>query len=215
LLSFPNCDLEKQNKFGFKPSEIVCERKGDKSVKSEILKLFEARVYIPLLRDDFSAQIGEPFEGRIEDKRVSGLAGPMSPQQADALYNTLKSPRRCTLREKRIRLTDPQKGLERIARTFCKEMNVNWIEFWPFLNTCINLSSDEGLNRLEHHLRDVYFVCFHSIIFTIICPNNSTNDFMFSEWIARSQEINHWFGLKRLKTIIIIECLYYVMNFRS
>lgn len=164
LLTFPKCDLEKRNKLGFKASEIVCERNGDKTVKSEILKLFEAQLYIPLIREDFSAQVGEPFKGKIEDERVSGLAGPMSPKQADLLFNTLRSPRKCTPREKRIRLTDPQKGLERIARNFCHDMKVNWIEFWPFLNVSIDLSSYEGLNQLEQHLRNVYFRmdCFAS-----------------------------------------------------
>ncbi|CAG2108017.1 unnamed protein product [Medioppia subpectinata] len=105
------------------------------------------------------AQVGEPVKGMVGDRNVSALAGPMSPKQADQLFQSLKSPRRCTPIERRIRLTDSRKGLERVARNLCKDMNIIWAEFWPFLNTRIDLTSDEGLNLLEKHLCHIYYVC--------------------------------------------------------
>jgi hypothetical protein len=165
LLSYPNCDKEKTNKLGVKPSDVICERKGDKSLKLEIIKSFESQIYIPLIRDNFSAQIGKPFKGNIETNQLNGevsaVAGPMSPKQAEQLYKTLKSPHKCTPKDRSIRLTDSRKGLERIARNLCAELDINWKEFWPFLDRNLNLSSDEGLDLLERHLRNIYYVCIY------------------------------------------------------
>ena len=147
---------------GQTPIDVICQRKGDQKLTNDIKKLFEDQLYIPLIRDDFSAQIGKPFKGLIETSDLNGevaaVAGPMSPKQAEQLYKTLKSPHKCTPSDRRIRLTDSRKGLERIARNLCKDMDIHWIEFWPFLNIKIDLTSDEGLIHLEKHLRNIYFV---------------------------------------------------------
>ncbi|XP_054159624.1 ankyrin repeat and LEM domain-containing protein 2-like [Oppia nitens] len=157
LLKYQICDIEKLNKNSRKPYEVICERKGDEITKRKIQKLFKSQIYLPLFRDDFSAQIGKPVKGVVHDSTVSALAGPMSADEANHLFETLKSPRKSTPQQRKIRLTDSRKGLERIARNICKEMNINWIEFWPFLNCSIDLTADEGLNRLEKHLRTVYY----------------------------------------------------------
>ena len=156
------CDTEKVNRNGQKASQIICERKGDARIKEEIRKRFESRHYVPLIRDDFKAQIGKPYKISTAEPEISGevaaLAGPMSPEQAQKLYDKLKSPLKCTPSQRKIRLTDSRKGLERIARNLCKEMDINFVEYWNFLNTSVDLRSEQGLQLLESHLRNVYYV---------------------------------------------------------
>ena len=50
--------------------------------------------------------------------------------------------------------SDAEKGWERIARNYALETYfIKWSEYWPFLNTYINLSSDDGLRLLEYYLQ--------------------------------------------------------------
>jgi len=50
--------------------------------------------------------------------------------------------------------SDAEKGWERIARSYALETySINWSEYWPFLDTYINLSSNDGLRLLEYYLQ--------------------------------------------------------------
>lgn len=50
--------------------------------------------------------------------------------------------------------SDAEKGWERIARSYALETySINWCEYWPFLDTYINLSSADGLRLLEYYLQ--------------------------------------------------------------
>lgn len=50
--------------------------------------------------------------------------------------------------------SDAEKGWERIARSYALETYaLNWCEYWPFLDTYTNLSSDDGLQLLEYYLQ--------------------------------------------------------------
>jgi len=50
--------------------------------------------------------------------------------------------------------SDAEKGWERIARSYALETySINWCEYWPFLDTYINLSSNDGLRLLEYYLQ--------------------------------------------------------------
>jgi hypothetical protein len=50
--------------------------------------------------------------------------------------------------------SDAEKGWERIARSYALETySINWCEYWPFLDTYINLSSNNGLRLLEYYLQ--------------------------------------------------------------
>ena len=50
--------------------------------------------------------------------------------------------------------SDAEKGWERIARSYALETYmIPWCEYWPFLDTYINLSSNEGLRLLEFYLQ--------------------------------------------------------------
>ncbi|XP_037937378.1 uncharacterized protein LOC119670977 isoform X2 [Teleopsis dalmanni] len=54
--------------------------------------------------------------------------------------------------ERHIKLTDTEKGLEMLGRELAKENNVDWREYWDFLDSFINITSDEGLQRFENYL---------------------------------------------------------------
>lgn len=51
-----------------------------------------------------------------------------------------------------MRFRDLEKGLERLGKTLANKYNVEWREYWPFLDSFADLSSDEGLELLEKYL---------------------------------------------------------------
>lgn len=135
--------------------EAICERKGDADTKQIITTLFKKRIYVPLLRVEENVSVGEPSLNK--DPRTAANAGPMSPEQAQSLSVFLRSPARNS-EISHIRLSDPLKGVERIARRKCSEMGINWSEWWPFLDAAIDLRSQQGLELLENHFRKVVSV---------------------------------------------------------
>ncbi|RWS11063.1 ankyrin repeat and LEM domain-containing protein 2-like isoform X1 [Dinothrombium tinctorium] len=157
ILLSQNCDVEKVNKQNKKPIDCVCERGGNSEIRSEIISLFESRYYVSVIRDFDRVEIGKPDTKIPENTNVHAIAGPMSPNEAQKLYEHLKSPhRRGNSGELEIRLTDSQKGVERVARSICRSTQIKWTEFWPFLDCHVDLASDEGLRKLENHLRRMY-----------------------------------------------------------
>lgn len=54
-------------------------------------------------------------------------------------------------KERHIKITDTEKGLELIGRELAKEQNVEWREYWDFLNLFINIASEIGLKKLENY----------------------------------------------------------------
>ena len=86
----------------------------------------------------------------------------MSPQVADTIRNTVTPKRsrgmRFTQSEKvrRIRLTDPEKGIENVCRPLCLANGISLIERWTFLadSGFVNFQSDDGLKLLECHLKE-------------------------------------------------------------
>ncbi|KAI1301939.1 Ankyrin repeat and LEM domain-containing protein 2 [Halotydeus destructor] len=156
LLSYPQCDTEKINKLGKKAIESICERKGDNQTKERMLKLFENRYFVPVIReDDGTPKILPPCRDITSPQSPiqspTAYAGPMSPQQAEDFYGFLKSPVR-KFKSHAIILSDHDKGVERVARAECRKIGVRWAEFWPFLDSCLDLASVEGLTVLEKHL---------------------------------------------------------------
>jgi len=85
----------------------------------------------------------------------------MSPLVAAKISNKVTPKRsrgmRFTQSEKirRVRLTDPEKGIENICRPVCLESGITLIERWNFLPTdgFLNLQSTEGFRQLENHLK--------------------------------------------------------------
>lgn len=158
----------------------------DAELRKQIESYFEDRFFVPVLRSEdnsvaplvgqpFSPDAGRgiPFSGRPPQSPrpqsprdpslvVVATVGPMSPTEAEQVYKSWKTPPRRRLDATsfgpldHVRLSDPEKGLERVGRNIAKELSLPWSEFWPFLGTWCNLSSSEGLSKLEAHLRKMH-----------------------------------------------------------
>lgn len=61
-----------------------------------------------------------------------------------------------------LRFKDPDKGLERIGKKLANKYEINWKEYWPFLDNFVDITSEEGLNMLEDFLSNRYAVLNHS-----------------------------------------------------
>ena len=60
-----------------------------------------------------------------------------------------------SIREAAMRMEDPLTGLERVARIKAKDMGIPMKQQWSFLNTYIDVTTDEGLSVLEDHLNNI------------------------------------------------------------
>ncbi|XP_053210704.1 ankyrin repeat and LEM domain-containing protein 2-like [Panonychus citri] len=157
LLSYPDCDRGRPNKFNQVPYDVICSRKNDEKAKKQIKDHFEARFYVAINREFDRVTVCKPSETPPLDNSISGIAGPMSPKLAEEIYNTLKSPPKASSPRKfRIRFTDGSRGVERVASMECRRLHLNWVEYWPFLDCYIDLTSPEGLEMLENHLKKVH-----------------------------------------------------------
>ncbi len=80
---------------------------------------------------------------------VRAFLGPLSPNDANQVRNEWQ---RSTPRS--LKLTDPEKGLERQGRKVAREHNSSLFEYWEFLDSYCDLSSTDGLRMLDNHLHD-------------------------------------------------------------
>ena len=77
--------------------------------------------------------------------------GPLSPNEAE---NVKFEWRKHSPANKILRLTDPDKGLERQGRELARKYRTQLIEFWPFLDAYCDISSEEGLQLFENYLQE-------------------------------------------------------------
>ncbi|KAG7489696.1 hypothetical protein JOB18_018143 [Solea senegalensis] len=173
LCSHPDVDKNRKNKDGQKPCEIICSRKNKtQEVKQKINDYLEDRCYIPLLRaTDNTSQpiIGDLWSPESSEnlsliKRhprspmdplmtVTAFAGPLSPSKADDFRRSWKTPPRERAEFfHHILKSDPYRGVERVGRDLAHEMGHPWAEYWDFLDSFVDLSSTEGLRKLEEFL---------------------------------------------------------------
>ncbi|XP_042297384.1 ankyrin repeat and LEM domain-containing protein 2 isoform X2 [Sceloporus undulatus] len=176
LASHPNAVKNLPNKYGHTPAEVVCERSKNKSadLKGKIREYLEGQCYVPLFRaeDNVSAPvIGPPWSpdqaddiphgslpryvGSPKDPvlAVRAYVGPVSPSKAEDFHRLWKTPPR----EKagyyhNLRKSDLERGVERVGRELAHELGFPWVEYWEFLGCFVDLSSQEGLQKLEEYL---------------------------------------------------------------
>ncbi|XP_040843114.1 ankyrin repeat and LEM domain-containing protein 2 isoform X2 [Ochotona curzoniae] len=173
LSSHPLIVKNMRNKYNKTPEEVICERSKNKSMelKERIKEYLQGHYYVPLLRaeDTSSPVIGEPWASdqtaatshhghsgggpRDPVLTLRAFAGPMSPSKAEDFRRLWKTPPR----EKAgffhsVRKSDPERGIERVGRELAHELGYPWVEYWEFLGCFVDLSSQEGLQRLEDYL---------------------------------------------------------------
>ncbi|KFO72324.1 Ankyrin repeat and LEM domain-containing protein 2, partial [Cuculus canorus] len=176
LTSHPAIVKNPRNKYDQTPAEVVCERSKNKSaeLKEKLKEYLKGRYYVPLLRaeDNSSAPvIGAPwspdqtddspqrtlskYTGSPKDPVLSirAFAGPMSPSKAEEFRRLWKTPPR----ERagffhNVRKSDLDRGVERVGRELAHELGFPWVEYWEFLGCFVDLSSQEGLRKLEEYL---------------------------------------------------------------
>uniref|UniRef100_A0A8C7USZ0 LEM domain-containing protein n=1 Tax=Oncorhynchus mykiss TaxID=8022 RepID=A0A8C7USZ0_ONCMY len=175
LCSHPATDKHRQNKYNQKPSTVICERKNKTSdIKKKIKEYLEERCYVPLLRDtdnSFQPVIGLPWSpsplevdfhslgsgvaGSPIDPvmTVRAYVGPLSPSKADEFHRLWRTPPRDRAEYfHRILKSDPDRGAERVGREIAHGMGHPWAEYWDFLQSFTDLSTEEGWKRLEEYL---------------------------------------------------------------
>uniref|UniRef100_I3JYL5 Ankyrin repeat and LEM domain-containing protein 2 n=1 Tax=Oreochromis niloticus TaxID=8128 RepID=I3JYL5_ORENI len=173
LCSHPDIDKNRENKDGQKPRDLICSRKNKSpEVKQKISDYLEDRCYIPLLRaTDNTSQpiIGAPWSPESSESlsliqrhtrspkdpmmAVTAFAGPLSPSKADDFRRFWKTPPRDRAElYHHILKSDPDRGAERVGRDLAHEMGHPWAEYWDFLDSFVDLSSGEGLRKLEDYL---------------------------------------------------------------
>ncbi|XP_010128048.1 PREDICTED: ankyrin repeat and LEM domain-containing protein 2 [Chlamydotis macqueenii] len=176
LTSHPAIVKNPRNKYDQTPAEVVCERSKNKSaeLKEKLREYLKGRYYVPLLRaeDNSSAPVigapwspdqtdGSPqrtlskYAGSPKDPVLSirAFAGPMSPSKAEEFRRLWKTPPR----ERagffhNVRKSDLERGVERVGRELAHELGFPWVEYWEFLGCFVDLSSQEGLRKLEEYL---------------------------------------------------------------
>lgn len=72
-----------------------------------------------------------------------------------------------------LRFKDPEKGLERIGKRLAHKYDVNWKEYWPFLGSFVDITSEEGMTLLENYLENRYAIFNNSLVEEM---NKSTPD---------------------------------------
>uniref|UniRef100_A0A8C7JH20 Ankyrin repeat and LEM domain-containing protein 2 n=1 Tax=Oncorhynchus kisutch TaxID=8019 RepID=A0A8C7JH20_ONCKI len=175
LCSHPDTDKNCKNKYDQKPSDVICERKNKtQEVKQKICDYLEDRCYIRLLRAiDNSSQpvIDAPWSPEPSETlprslaprltrspmdpvmAVRAFAGPLSPSKADEFRRVWKTPPRDRAGYfQHILKSDPDRGAERVGRDLARELGHPWAEYWDFLDSFTDLSSADGLRKLEEYL---------------------------------------------------------------
>ncbi|NXX89218.1 ANKL2 protein, partial [Centropus bengalensis] len=176
LTSHPAIVKNPRNKYDQTPAEVVCERSKNKSaeLKEKLREYLKGRYYVPLLRaednssapvigapwspdqiDDSPQRTSSKYAGNPKDPVLSmrAFAGPMSPSKAEEFRRLWKTPPR----ERagffhNVRKSDLDRGVERVGRELAHELGFPWVEYWEFLGCFVDLSSQEGLQKLEEYL---------------------------------------------------------------
>ncbi|XP_044747761.1 ankyrin repeat and LEM domain-containing protein 2 homolog isoform X2 [Coccinella septempunctata] len=182
LVSYPQCDKTVKNKYGQTPAKIICDRVDtpNKKLREKIEHLLEETYYVPVLRAEDNSlppKIGDPFSPvnppvfdthpsspRLE---IQAYAGPMNKEGAERFRKVWKTPPRSlkfntptkNLNSSidsvaSLKYKDPMKGLEILGKTLATQYDISWKEYWPFLDSFIDIASEEGLDLFENYLKE-------------------------------------------------------------
>ncbi|CAH0560246.1 unnamed protein product [Brassicogethes aeneus] len=181
LVSYPECDRSLRNKFHMTALEINCEKvEGNcAAAKKRISVLLQQNYYVPVLRSEDRSvppvigQLFSPTEPLVVNTNplsprmeIHAYAGPMDKTGAEKFRKIWKTPPRNLsfsspvakkapedmINVSALRFKDPEKGLERIGNNLALKLDVNWKEYWPFLDSFVDITSEGGLELLEGHL---------------------------------------------------------------
>ncbi|OQR66874.1 ankyrin repeat and LEM domain-containing protein 2-like [Tropilaelaps mercedesae] len=154
LVRQPECNIDAVNGDGQTAFDVAGERDTSEAKEQNTLKirklLSSDTVIIPIFRDpvDLSEpELGAPLVAPdpMFDSRHPPLPVADRQQICDELKKTKKD-------QADVRLTDPDKGLENVARTLARRYGTGWNEYWSFLGCWADLASDEGVALLEGYL---------------------------------------------------------------
>ncbi|KAK3100786.1 hypothetical protein FSP39_025313 [Pinctada imbricata] len=215
LVSHPKTDKFLRNRYGETPKDVICSRASNPSeaMKVEIKELLEGQYFIPLIRsEDNTTQpvIGTPWSPEYNRggsvgtpptswspkdplMAVKACAGPMTPAKAQMFHRRWTTPpsgspdyiKRKFVMTKR---EDSEKGLERIGRELAREMNVPWVEYWDFLQTYADLTTEDGLDLLEEYLqKQSLALCIEEALGKLQLLSNSNHSFMYNQMNVSQQ----------------------------
>ncbi|XP_033742871.1 ankyrin repeat and LEM domain-containing protein 2-like [Pecten maximus] len=179
IVSHPKVDRFFRNSNGQTAADVICSRcsNPDENLKDEIKELLEGQYYVPLVRsEDNTTQpvIGPPWSPDSKNPAmnvpfsswspkdplmaVKACAGPMTPSRAEQFHKQWTTPPSGSpdyIRRKFVitRREDSDKGMERLGRDLAHQMQVPWLEYWEFLQTYADLSSEDGLDLLEEYFQ--------------------------------------------------------------
>lgn len=96
------------------------------------------------------------FSTYRDQNTASPLVGSIElvPEMNDSLLNVSDVYDSPGFKERHVKNTDPEKGIECIGRVLAKEQNIEWREYWDFLEEFIDIASENGIQKLENYLAD-------------------------------------------------------------
>jgi len=138
----------------------------DEALNSKELEdlLLEKPVCLAIIQSDYSAPkimttSSLTKEQLMNSPNVRAVAGPISSAKACSIVQSATPKRRMNMRfvqsekQRRIRVTDYEKGLEKITRPFCVKEGTRLLEKWPFLDDFVDITSEGGLQKIEDYLK--------------------------------------------------------------
>ncbi|KAK6749375.1 hypothetical protein RB195_001780 [Necator americanus] len=170
LVNQPLTDRRALNKEGQTALDIACARYtgNDKRERKAEMELLLGGYFVALYRSvdnsilpkiasyecfpktsisNDDKDISSPL---LPDFKLAAYAGPFgSDKKAAEFHNAW------TGSEKNVRLTDVDKGYERVGRELSTKHKVNWAESWCFMDRLVDIRTEEGLSLLNDYLGSV------------------------------------------------------------